>query len=266
MLKTPYPFDPSLKHHAIIGLLLALWIFVFLFFSEPLDVNQFSFKEKLTYLPGYGMVGGFCYLIFLPFQRFLHKSLYSCWTILNEIVFLLSFCVLAITIARLYYLYIIMANERYPYTLGYMLKTILLPAAATILPIITVARYAFGKYYEKQLNNQKIEIKGSGNYEGLRLHFNDIVGIKSSDNYIEVQYLSGNALKKTLIRNKLSVIDKEFPKLIRTHRSHLINPYHFRQWKTDNGKYILILSHDIKTPVSKTYLQDVKSILDSTTN
>ncbi|WP_296384039.1 LytTR family DNA-binding domain-containing protein, partial [Winogradskyella sp.] len=161
---------------------------------------------------------------------------------------------------------IIMIDEPYPYSLGYMLKSIFLPAIATILPIIIIARYAFGKYHEKRLEDQKIEIKGEGNYEGLRLQLNEVISIQSSDNYIEVFYISGETLKKTLIRNKLSVIDNEFPKLLRAHRSYLINPYHFQQWKTENGKLSMRLSYDVEVPVSKTYQSLIKVEINSTTN
>jgi hypothetical protein len=250
----------------LIGLLLAVWIFVFLYFTEPLDVNEFNNNEKLIFLPGYGLLGGICYLMFLPFQYYLYKRTENSWRLINEIIFLVSFSVISIAVARIYYLYVIMIGERNPYTLDYMLRAIYLPALATILPIIIIGRFAFGKYHEKRLEDQKIEIKGEGNNEGLRLQLNDIISIQSSDNYIEVFYLSGHQLKKTLIRNKLSAIDDEFPELLRAHRSFLVNPFHFRQWKTENGKLIICLNHDIEVPVSKTYQKEVKSAIQFATN
>ncbi|MFP4846768.1 LytTR family DNA-binding domain-containing protein [Winogradskyella sp. PE311] len=264
-MKKKYPFDPLLKHHLIIGLLLAIWIFVFLFFTEPLDVNEFNTNEKLVFLPGYGLLGGFCYLMFLPFQYYLYKRFNKNWTVFNEVLYLLIFSIVTIVIARGYYLYVVMIGQQNPYTLGYMLISIFLPAIATILPIIIIARFAFGKYHEKRLDDQKIEIKGEGNYEGLRLQLNEIICIQSSDNYIEVLYVSSKTIKKTLIRNKLSVIDQEFSDLIRTHRSYLVNPFHYQQWKTDNGKHFLLLNYDVEVPISKTYLKSVKDIMHSTT-
>ena len=265
-MKRLYPFDPLLKHHALIALLLAIWIFIFLYFTEPLDVNEFGDKEKLIYLPGYGLLGGVCYLVFLSFQYYLYKRTENKWRLINEIIFLVSFSVISIAVARMYYLYVIMIGERNPYTLGYMLRAIYLPALATILPIIIIGRFAFGKYHEKRLEDQKIEIQGEGNYEGLRLQLNDLISIQSSDNYIEVFYLSGHQLKKTLIRNKLSAIDDEFPELLRAHRSYLINPFHFRQWKTENSKLIICLNHDVEVPVSKTYQKDIKAAIQFATN
>lgn len=159
-----------------------------------------------------------------------------------------------------------MAGETYPYTLGYFLKSIILPAALVILPIMLIARYALGKYYEKKINQSKIEIKGEGNYEGLKLFLNDVICIQSADNYIEVYYLANNRLKKSLIRNTLSSVTNDFPEFLRTHRSYIINPYHFVQWETEKGKLFIELSHDLIVPISNTYKSQVKSIINSATN
>ena len=260
-----YPFDSSLKHHFIIAVGLLIWIFVFLYFTEPLDVNTLNNSEKPLFLIGYGLIGGLCYVLFLPIQYILLKFNKNNWTLKSEILFLLIFSSCTIIIARLYYLYVIMANDRNPYDLWYMLKSIFLPALLTILPIIIFGRFAFGKYKNKKTEALKIEIKGEGNYEGLRLLLNDVICIQSSDNYVEVFYQSGKEIKKSLIRNKLSVIADEFPEFLRTHRSHLINPYHFLQWKTEKSKLFVVLFHHIEVPVSKTYQNNVKVALNSTT-
>jgi hypothetical protein len=266
LLKLKYPFDPSIKHHLLIALGLLIWIFVFLYFTEPLDVSEFGDREKLVYLPGYGLIGGLLYLIFLPVQYFLYNRNQQQWNLLLEFIFLLTFSVVSIFIIRAFYLYVVVIGEPNPYSFMYQLTSITLPAIATILPIVIVGRYALGKYKEKKVEQAKIEIKGEGTYDGLKLLLNDLICVQSSDNYIEVFYYSGKELKKSLIRNKLSVIAEEFPELLRVHRSYIINPYHFQQWKTEKGKLFAELSSSIFTPVSNTYKNEVKSVLNSTTN
>ncbi|MFK8060559.1 MAG: LytTR family DNA-binding domain-containing protein [Polaribacter sp.] len=260
-----YPFDPSLKHHFIIAFGLAIWVFLFLYFTEPLDINELTDTDKLIYLPLYGLLCTFCYSLFLPIQYILYKKNDKQWFLKTEILFLVIFLITGVFAARFFYLYVVVAGQPNPYTFYYHLTAIILPAFAIIFPIVILGRFAFGKYKDKKLEDLKIEIKGEGNYEGLRLFLNDVICIQSSDNYIEVFYLSGNDLKKTLIRNKLSVIADEFPELLRTHRSYLINPYHFLQWKTANSKLFIIATHHIKVPVSRTYQNDVKAVLNSTT-
>lgn len=250
----------------LIALSLGVWIFAFLYFTEPLDVSEFGDREKLIYLPGYGLVGGVLYLVFLPLQYFIYRKNQQKWTIFLEFFFLSVFVLVSSTTARLYYMLVVMQGESNPYTLSYYITDILIPAISIILPILVIGRFAFGKYKEKQIEQSKIEIKGEGTYDGLKLLFNDLICIQSSDNYIEVHYFSGKELKKSLIRNKLSVVADEFPELLRVHRSYVINPYHFQQWKTEKGKLFAELSSSIFTPVSNTYKNEVKAVLNSTTN
>lgn len=264
-MKKNYPFDPKFTHHLLIALGLAIWIFVFLYFTEPLDINEFSDYEKLIFLPAYGVLGSLLYIISLPFQYWLYNRSQKKWSILLEVIFLIVFIVVTIIGLRLFYLYIVVPNERNPYTFLYHLKSIIFPALITILPIVLIGRFGFGKYKQKKLEAQKIEIKGEGNYDCLKLLLDDLICIQSSDNYIEVFYISGTVLKKSLIRNKLSVIDDEFPELLRTHRSFIINPFHFQRWETEKGKISAVLSYDIEVPISKTYQDAVNSELNFAT-
>lgn len=264
-MNTIFPFDSAIKHHFLIALGLAIWIFIFLYFTEPLDVNELTSSEKLMYLPFYGIVGAICYIIVLPVQQILHKKNDKQWFLFQEIVFLSIFIIVGLLLSRNFYLYIVMYGEDNPYSLWYYIKSIYSPAVITILPIVFIGRWSFGKYKNKKLEDQKIVIKGTGNYESLRLFFNQILYIQSSDNYIEVSYLDAQKIKKQLIRNKLSVITIDFPELLQTHRSFLVNPYHFKQWKTERGKMSILLTNHIEIPISKTYQSDVKERLHSTT-
>ncbi|MFC7357238.1 LytTR family DNA-binding domain-containing protein [Jejudonia soesokkakensis] len=261
MFKKTYPFDPEFRHHVLISLGLAFWIFLFLALTEPLDTNQFNFKEKLLFLPFYGLAGAIAYLGSLTLQNYIYKVNKRNWTAWSELLFFILLFLFGFLLSRGIYLYIIVYGEQNPYTLSYFLFSIYLPAIATILPILAIGRWAFGRYFEKKLEDQKIEIEGEGTYEGLRLHFTDLIYVKADDNYVEVTYSNGNNLKKQLIRNTLSKVESVVPELLRTHRSYIINPHHFVQWKMVSGKLHLILTSETEIPVSKTYAENVKSIL-----
>ncbi len=260
-----YPFDPLIKHHLFIALGLAIWIFVFLYFTEPLDVNEFGDTEKLIYLPLYGLIGATCYMLSLSIQNLLYKKSNQVWYLRNEAIFIASFLIFSFVVVRTFYLYVIVYGESNPYTLSYYTTNIFFPSVVTILPIVVSGRYALGRYKTKRIEASKIEILGEGNYESLRLLFDDLICIQSSDNYVEISFLDTGNLKKQLIRNKLSVIATQFPDLIRTHRSYLIHPTHFQSWKTENGKLGLILTANIFVPISKTYATAVKTAIHPTT-
>lgn len=258
MLKKPFPFDPLLKHHLLIALGLAIWIFLFLTLTEPLDTNEIRGLDKLIFLPLYGLAGAIAYLSTLPLQGFLYKKNNTEWMLKSELMFFVLIFFFGLVLSRSIYLYVVVPGEPNPYSLYYFTKAIYLPAIATIIPILAIGRWAFGRYFEKKLEDQKIEIEGEGTYEGLRLQLNDLVSVKADDNYIEVSFLTNGVPKKQLIRNKLSKVEIAIPELMRTHRSYLINPNHFQQYKMESGKLNLILSSEILVPVSKTYTGTVK--------
>lgn len=264
-MNKPYPFDPSVRHHLLIAAGLAIWVFVFLYFTEPLDVNEFGPQEKLLYLPLYGVFASLCYLLSLPFQQRWYQQRGRIWSLASELLYFVFLTVLAFIVVRLTYFYIVMGSHPNAYTISYFARAIYLPAMLTIVPMLAIGRWSFGKYKEKKLEEQKVEIKGAGNYESLRLALNDLICIQSSDNYVEVTYVEGAELKKQLIRNKLTVVESARPELIRTHRSYLINPGHFKQWRTGNRKVFVVLSHDLEVPVSKTYQAALESAVNSTT-
>lgn len=244
---------------------LAIWVFVFLFFTEPLDVSEFSAQEKLLYMPLYGVFTSVCYLLTLPFQYWLYGKNNLKWSIGSELLQFLFLIILGFLITRSVYFYIVIDQHPNAYTISYFAAAIYLPGILTVFPIIAIGRWSFGKYKDKKLEDQKIEIQGMGNYESLRLLLNDLICIQSSDNYVEITYKEDGELKKQLIRNKLADVESARPELIRTHRSFLINPYHFKQWKTGNRRVFVVLSSDIEVPVSKTFQPEVEQAVNSAT-
>jgi len=258
-----YPFDPRAKHHCIIAIGFAIWIFLFLYFTEPLDIRVFTDNEKLAYLPLYSVAVAITYLLIIPLQKRLFFKSNKKWTFKNEFITLSIFLFISLIVIRILFVYVVMYDEE-TYNLIDFIELFFLPAMITLFPMIILSRWSFGRYFEKKIEDQKIEIKGDGNYENLRILYKNLVYIKSDDNYIEVSYLENTILKKALIRTKISSVKETFSQLLQTHRSYLINSFHFKQWNNKTGKTELLLTNDINIPVSKTYIQQVKIALDLT--
>ncbi|RXG12351.1 LytTR family DNA-binding domain-containing protein [Leeuwenhoekiella aestuarii] len=265
-MKAKYPFDPVLKRHFIIAMGLFLWVFLFLFFSEPLDVGELRFKEKLIFLPTYSFVASLGYLVLLPLQSWLYAYHSQSWKLSSELLMLLAFSLLGLVLVRMVYLFVVVPFEPNPYTLSYFITAIYIPALLVVLPIVAVWRYGLGRYLEKREEEQKVTIAGSGNYEGFRLVWNQLIMVTSADNYVEVIYTEDNGIKKYLIRNTLSAVASDLPQLLRVHRSFLINPDQYKYVNSENGKFKITMIHDLQCPVSKTYLPEVKAALNFTTN
>lgn len=78
----------------------------------------------------------------------------------------------------------------------------------------------------------------------------------NAQNYIEIFYTDNGQLKSKLIRYSLKKIQEDFDFLVQIHRSHLINPSHFKYWKNPNTIFLT----QIELPVSKNYKEQLLSL------
>ena len=84
----------------------------------------------------------------------------------------------------------------------------------------------------------------------------DLIAISNSQNYVEIFYLEHEELKSKLIRSSLKKLQSDFDFLLQIHRSHLINPTHFKSWK-DSSTIVLT---QMELPVSKNYKEQVLAL------
>jgi len=127
------------------------------------------------------------------------------------------------------------------------LSVIILKSALVSTPILILLRI-----YAVKLLPVKEDIlimRGENRLDILRIKKADLVCISNSQNYVEIFFIAGNQLKSKLIRSTLKKMQHDFDFLIQVHRSHLINPTHFKTWKSQD----VISLTEMEVPVSKNY-------------
>ena len=80
-----------------------------------------------------------------------------------------------------------------------------------------------------------------------------MVCISNAQNYVEIFYTENGKLHSKIIRSSLKKVQKDFDFLLQVHRSHLINPLHFKSWKNQNT----VALTQIDLPVSKNYKESL---------
>ena len=113
-----------------------------------------------------------------------------------------------------------------------------------------------------------VEVIASENKsEIIKLRIDDLVLIKSADNYIEILYKENEKIQQKLIRNTLKNIEaqlKEYSDIIRCHRTYIVNKQYVRDFTRGYTGYRLKLSgFDEEIPVSRQYLLTVKEAITS---
>jgi hypothetical protein len=256
-----YKLNSSFKHHTYVGVFISLWIFIFTFYIRPFDGASFDDLYWWRFLSiGFSLITFLSYFITIIFQNSLYIKTFN-WNIGFEIFILLFFHFLNLIFTYLYY--------KSPFLYGILTFTeysnAFLKSAIIFTPIIIFAR----RFILKLIPNKKIveykidykkeeflTIKGDYKLDFLKISKPDLVCISKSQNYIEVFFMESGYIKSKLMRSSLKKVQVNLVFLVQVHRSHLINPLHFKSWKNQN--VIFLTQKEI--PVSKNYKNNLLSL------
>ncbi len=242
--------NPSIKHHLLFGIFISFWFFIFAYFIKPFDDGTISSKQWILISVGFSLIAFLCYGLIAVIQKKIYQKVLK-WNIIFEIIILLLFNLLFLVMTYLYYKCPIL-NGGY----GFLkfLQVIILKSALISTPIIVLARI-----YSVELipiQDENIVIRGENKLDILKIRKNDLVCVSNSQNYVEIFYTEENQIKTKLIRSTLKKVQKDFDFLVQIHRSHLINPTHFKAWKNQDTIFLT----QIELPVSKNFKEHLLSL------
>ncbi len=241
------------KHHLLVAIVLAVWLVAFLVLIAPFDIAELPFAIRLEILPFYGLISFVTYMILVPVQNWVYGKM-GRWTFVLELIIIVLFNGLCLVLSYFYYRSGIVNGE---YDFVKFMLEVYYPIFFISIPILLFSRWFLNKK-AVDLNSEKIILTGDNKLDILQLKLSDIICISSADNYVEVSYLIKNELHKKLLRITLKNMQPQVPDLMKVHRSHLINPIHFKDWKNPNT----IRLTQMEVPVSKNYKKDVLSLHD----
>ena len=246
------------RHQLLIAILLGAWLYLFLAIIGPFDTVELSLKIRIQLMVGYGFVTVFSYLVCIPVQNELYRRFWY-WNGLLETSILLLFSIICLPASYRYY---ITDWVRGDYGFPRFVLEIYIPTLIILLPLLALARrFAARKATEIAAPVSPtivsafdwIQLSGSNKLDVLRLRAEQLIALSAANNYVSVYYLEEGALRKKLLRSTLTKMQEEVPLLLRVHRSHLINPHHFREWK---GTSTAVLTQ-LEIPVAQAYKEDL---------
>ncbi|WP_298516130.1 LytTR family DNA-binding domain-containing protein [uncultured Kordia sp.] len=242
--------NPSIKLHVLIGALLSIWIFLFAFFIRPFEHGRMDFKVWMTVSLGFSILAFICYGIISIFQKVVYQQKTK-WSIEFEILTLILFFIIYTIVTYIFYRSSLVKGI---YDFSTFLREIILNSILILTPILILVRtYAIKLIPVK---DDSITIKGENKLDILKIKQSDLICISNSQNYVEIFYLEQGKLKSKLIRSSLKKLQADFDFLLQTHRSHLLNPTHFKSWKDSST----ILLTQMELPVSKNYKEQVLAL------
>lgn len=117
----------------------------------------------------------------------------------------------------------------------------------------------------KEGNSNLLILNGENNKVLLAIKYNQLLYIKSAGNYVELFYLKGEKFNKELIRMSFKELDGiiKDSKVIRIHRSYMVNTAHINSVKKTKKGYTLSIQYtpEEKIPVSFGYKASFEKVL-----
>lgn len=276
---SPYPFYENMLQAFKLSLGIGFFIGLFCYLFRPFGLAHATDIELL----GFGLVSflvcGF-YMMVLPllFHKVLrHKN----WKIYKEILWILLITT-SIATANYFYLgYIFDAG--YAFNLRIFVFVLTCTAIIAIIPAIAIILYkqvfvykrivkevekidakliSRSSYFSEDESKIRITFKSDTQKNDIHIFLDQFVFLSSFGNYIEIYHLKNNELTKSLIRNKISNIEKdlkEIKSVVRCHRSHMINLQKIDRVKGNLQGYQLFFKVvDMQIPVSRSYTRLIK--------
>jgi len=242
--------NPSLKHNLLIGILISIWGFGFAFFIRPFDDGTISFKDWVSISIGFNLIAFISYGILSALQRSVYRKI-DRWSLSFEIASIVFYYILYNIGTFTFYKSSLLNGGKDFIEFSYSIN---LKTALIVIPIIILARRYLIKIIP--IKEDLVVIKGENKLDILKIKKTDLICISNAQNYVEIFFIQNGQFSSKLIRTSLKKLHEELDFLIQVHRSHLINPSHFRSWK--NQKTISLT--EIELPVSKSYKEQLLSL------
>jgi hypothetical protein len=256
--------------------------FLFILFFQPFPLGMLDYNDRLLFVTGFGAITFLMACIVLIVLPIVVPKIFSISEWESGPPFFLSFLLLALTAtAFAFYIRFVGNVSLSLYIMFKVVLVCLLPLLILVIlyknksleRIISIIQeqnnYYFSKIreFEKQGEEEEIEIISDNKSDNLRLKFKNIILVKSADNYIEIYYLENSLVAKKLIRSTLKNIELQLAHhkiFIRSHRTSLINMHFIERLVRSYSGFSLKMSFiDDKIPVSRQYLLQIKEAVST---
>lgn len=121
------------------------------------------------------------------------------------------------------------------------------------------------KNLNTNLKNDFFVFRSNNSKEELLVNKNDLLYIKSEDNYIKIIYLNKGVVISKILRNTLQSVELQYKldkAFVRCHRSYLVNLNNVASIHRKGGLITLIVDTDNQIPVSAKYNQRIEKKIE----
>lgn len=273
-LSTPYP-KVSFKHFLKVMVLIGICVVFILAVFQPFGTASFQHKYKFLLLSGYGFVIiGVGILYFWISNRLIPNHAKDRWTISHEVLFLFANVLCCLIACYFYFIFLF----SFHLSLNLFVSFLIIAASVAIVPVGAYLVYIYFQFKETSYLTAQtdhvgnieekemiITLHGTNKNEHIDVLRDDVLFIKSNDNYVIIYLSVDGVLKKKILRNTLRQIEKMTGNVFRKcHRSYLVNLHQVTaiEGNVTNAK-LSLRGTDLKIPVSRANVEDFRELYSS---
>ncbi|NJK87268.1 MAG: LytTR family transcriptional regulator [Bacteroidales bacterium] len=256
---------------------ISLGLFLFVLFFQPFGLIREDVNENLLFIAGLGgivFLFSWLFRIFIPgfFPAFRKVKILNTGSevIIYALIWIFS------SVAWVFYI-------RYVGPLQMTMFLVFKMVLVCLLPIVVLRikdeHHALNEFIQalieknsrlvSSIPNEKptaVETFTSDNKSDiLKLQVNDLILVKSANNYVEILYRDKDVVHQKLLRNTLKNIENQlckYPEFIRCHRTYIVNKQYVQDFsKGYSGYHIKMNDCKEEIPVSRQYLLSVKEAI-----
>ncbi|TND08376.1 MAG: response regulator receiver protein [Bacteroidetes bacterium] len=247
MLKKPYPRSDDFRRSLVAGLLVAVFVALFLLIFQPFGMSSIPAPSKYWQIGCYGLVtlAGLAVGEWIP--RLIWKNYFSesRWTVGKQILWMMI-VILLIALGNMYYTYLLgytqLSLQNTMFFTGFTIAVGFFPITASIL--LNYSRLARTNSSVAQVINSdlaeadkresaeaagdeihKWTFKGENANEEFSTDEKQLLYIESADNYSMFHWLENGTVRKKLLRGSLKSMEDQVSaaELFRCHRTFIVN-------------------------------------------
>lgn len=260
----------------IVAVFLGLAVFLVLAIFQPFGTYNFEHALKYALLAGYGLVIALSSMLaweLAPHVRGLRPG-DGPWTLRREfalIAFVFLFSASATFLYQRLVFGLALSSKAYLIFMGIATATSVFPVTILLIVQYFRARNEWEKQrwalqHQPKDNPAHITLRGENKHETITLLKQELLFLRSADNYVEIFLLKNGSVERLMLRIALSRLaaQLETPDFIQTHRSYIVHLHHRLTLEGKSPNYQLrfeTLPELDPVPVSKTHLPALRSAL-----
>ncbi len=265
ILSTPYP-RPRLQDYYKVALAIGGSIAFILCVFQPFNTDRWQHPYKFLLLAGYGLITALTLIVFYTISLKVNSKK-TFWTIGRETLDVFLATLISLLLCNIYRLLIF----DYAFSLSGLFHFLAIAGSVAFMPVVTYLFFLFRLHKDltrseilsppEERIRETITLRGQNKNERIETKVDDLLFVKSEDNYLILHILQEGAIQSFIIRSTIKQLLEQLDPTVflKCHRSYLINIHRIKHLSGNkNNTKIHLVGAEKTIPVSRSLVDQFR--------